>query len=168
MTALGKVTGMALVLALCMALTWSDAFAQTTKGKGNSKAPDSATTNDLLTAPLFPADTIAKLKFTPDQKKDYDALAKDFNDELKKIASGGSSTGSGTPNTTPPPKGKGTKGAGKGGASPDTPAAKAISLRADYEDKVEKMCTDAQKKTLEDIRLAKAGNPLVGGTPSKK
>jgi hypothetical protein len=165
MTPLGKVTGIALLLAFCVALSWNDASAQTQKGKTPSKT-DPSTTTDLLTAPLYPADTIAKLKFTADQKKEYDGLAKDFNDELKKIASGSSTTGS---STTPPPKGKGTKGAGKGNGSPDTPTAKAITLRAEYEDKVEKMCTDAQKKILEDIRIAKVtSNPLTGGTPSKK
>jgi hypothetical protein len=165
MKASGKVAGMALVLALGVALTWNDVSAQVQKGKAMPKT-DSATTNDLLTAPLFPADTIAKLKFTADQKKDYDAIVKDFNDELKKLQSAPATAGTTTP---PPPKGKGTKGAGKGGnGSPDTPAAKAITLRAEYEGKVEKLLTEAQMKTLEDIRLAKAGNPLVGGTPSKK
>jgi hypothetical protein len=159
-----KLTGIALALGLFIASSWNDASAQVQKGKGTPKT-DPAATNDLLTAPLFPADTVAKLKFTADQKKDYDAIVKDFTDELKKIAAS-PSTGGGS--NTPPPKGKGTKGAGKGGASPDTPAAKAITLRAEYEDKVEKMLTDAQKKTLEDIRLAKVGNPLVGGGTSKK
>jgi hypothetical protein len=153
------------VLGFCMALAWTDAIAQTTKGKMPAKT-DASTTNDLLTAPLFPADTIAKLKFTADQKKDYDGLVKDFTDELKKIAGAPATSGTGT-TPPPPPKTKGTKGGGKGMAAPDTPAAKAITLRAEYEDKVEKMCTDAQKKTLEDIRIAKVGNPL-SGTPSKK
>lgn len=166
MTPLGKVTGIALVLAFCFALSWNDASAQAQKGKTPSKT-DSSATNDLLTGPLFPADTIAKLKFSADQKKDYESLSKDFNDELKKIASSSSSSGNSNNNNNPPPKGKGTKG-GKGNGSPDTPAAKAITLRAEYEDKVEKMLTDPQKKTLEDIRIAKAGANPFSGTPSKK
>ena len=164
----GKVTGILVVMGLCLALSWDAVGAPAVK-KGKTPDPkqgatktDPAAAADLLTAPLFPADTIAKLKLTAEQKSDYDKLAKEFDDQLKKIAAGGNTTG----NTTTPPKGK-DKGKGKGtAATPATPAAQAISLRGEYEDKVEKLLTEAQKKTLDDIRAAKAtagNNPLNPG-----
>jgi hypothetical protein len=148
--------GLAILVGLCLAMSRDVASAQVFKKPfqkpGTPSKTDPAATGDLLTAPLFPPDTIAKLKLTAEQKPDYDKLVKEFDEQLKKLAAAPAASG------TTPPRTKGFKGAKGGPASPATPTAQAISLRAEYEEKVEKLLNDAQKKTLEDIRIAKAGN----------
>ena len=161
MKALAKVMGVVLVLGFCIALAWNDASAQVIKGKTPAKT-DPAASADLLTAPLFPPDTIAKLKLTAEQKTEYATLVKEFDEQLKKLATAPTTGG-----TTTPPKTKGLKGTKGGTATPATPAAQAITLRAEYEDKVEKLLTDAQKTVLENIRVAKAGNLFGNPTPKK-
>src|SRR5262245_17963792 len=144
MKSLTTLMGIAVLVALGTGLVLNDANAQNVdkskiqqflqKGKGGTTTTPAATA-DLLTAPLFPPDTVAKLKLTAEQKKEYDALVKEFDEQLKKLAAAPAAN-----TTTTPAKGK-VFGKGKGTATPATPAAMAITLRAEYEEKVEKMLT---------------------------
>jgi len=110
---------------------------------------------DLLTAPLYPADVIAKLKLNAEQKPQVDKLLAEFNTKLKEIAAKVPAANPGTPAD----KFKGFKGKGGnvGQASPQFAAV--LNLQSEYEKKVAEILTIDQRKLLDEL-TAKAGPGL--------
>ena len=125
------------------------AEAQTIKDKLKTKTP-TATSADLLTAPLYPADAIAKLKLNGEQKPQVDKLLSEFNVKLKEIAAKVPTT----PDATVKIKGKG------GNVTQASPQfAAVLNLQSEYEKKVAEILTIDQRKLLDEL-LAKAGPAL--------
>lgn len=125
------------------------------KFKFKKGAPSTPLTAQDLSAPLVPADILAKLQLTPEQRPTATKLSQEFTAKNKELVAK-------VPATPPvPEKGK-FKGKGKG-AAPTSPALLAVlALRSEYEKKFEELLTEAQKKSY-DALLARRAEGLLGG-----
>ncbi len=120
-----------------------------------------ADSSDFFTAPLIPADELAKVKLTAEQKPQFDKITKEFTARLKELSDKAKAPAPAAPAA------KGKKALPKGG----NPALQEVtSLRGEYETKVNEVFTDAQKEAMEAFRAKKAEALLNGTarTPAKK
>jgi hypothetical protein len=141
--------------------------------------------DDPLNAPLLSRDLVIKLRITTKQRPDIDKLQKEYAVKLKEIRDKAAEDQKTNGDPLPAAKGgKGAKGAGKGagkgmrmakGGGNTRGLTEAADLRNEYEDKVEELLTDAQKKIWEDIKvkqgeaaLAAIKNASSDDNPKKK
>lgn len=159
-------------------------------GGTDAKPADPASGDvDLFAPTLLPAEFLARLKLTAEQKTETAKIQTEFADKLKQALAnakdeaaknGGKGAPGGAGKGAPGGAGKGVRPGAGGGGRPGaggsgTPGLnEAIGLRSDYEEKVYDLLNEGQQKIWLDIKAKKGEGLLNGGaaagnkTPNKK